>query len=127
MTKGPLSPHWQIYRWQLTMLLSLTHRGTGIFLSLGSLLFAYWLLAVASGPDRFAEVSTHINAWYGRIILTAFIFSLNYHLCNGIRHIFWDVGLGFEPRTAYLSGIVVVLVTVILTTVTCVLGSGVLS
>ncbi|MEX2353679.1 MAG: succinate dehydrogenase, cytochrome b556 subunit [Gammaproteobacteria bacterium] len=122
--KGPLSPHLGIYKWQITMLLSITHRATGIFLSLGLLLLTYWLLTLASGPEAYAQATTHINAWYGQIILFLFSFSLYFHLCNGIRHLFWDAGLGFEIKTFYSSGYAVIAASVVLTLVTWLAGGG---
>lgn len=122
--KGPLSPHLSIYKWQLTMLLSIVHRGTGIFLSLGLLLLSYWLLAVASGPDAYQGVVAHVNAWYGQLAILLFTFSIYLHLCNGIRHLFWDVGHGFEISTFHKSAYAVVVVAVILTLLTWGLGGG---
>ncbi len=120
----PLSPHLQIYKPQLTSLLSITHRGTGIFLSLGALLLCFWLLAVAAGPATYAKVSIYVAAWYGQIILILFIFSFYFHLCNGIRHLFWDIGMGLEIKTTYRSGYVVVIASIILTLISCWLGMG---
>ena len=119
---GPLSPHLQIYKPQLTSILSITHRGTGIFLSFGALLLGFWLLAIAAGPDVYALLSTHAAAWYGQLILLAFAFSLYFHLCNGIRHLFWDAGLGLEIETTYKSGYAVILVSLLLTAGTCYLA-----
>ncbi len=116
--QGPLSPHLQIYKPQLTSLLSIMHRATGVFLSLGALLLAYWLLSVAAGPEHFAKTGVIIRSWYGQIILFGFCFSLYYHLCNGIRHLFWDAGLGLELKTTYISGYAVVAASVLLTAVT---------
>ena len=123
-SKAPLAPHLQIYKWQLPMLLSIVHRGTGIFLSIGALLLSYWLLAIASGPPTYARVLILLRAWYGEALLAAFVFSLYYHLCNGIRHLFWDAGLGFDIKTAYRSGYLVIIVTLLLTAATCALGLG---
>ena len=120
----PLSPHLQIYKWQMPMLLSIVHRGTGIFLSIGALLLAYWLLAISAGPATYAKVLIHINAWYGKLLLIASAFSLYYHLCNGIRHLFWDAGLGLEIKTAYRSGYAVIIITLLLTIATVALGMG---
>lgn len=114
----PLSPHLQIYKPQLTSVLSITHRGTGIFLSLGALFFSCWLMAIANGPDAYNGVQPHITSWYGQVFLFLFVFSLYYHLCNGIRHLFWDIGLGFELRTTYLSGYSVIAATLVLTALT---------
>ena len=121
--QGPLSPHLQIYKPQLTSVLSITHRATGVFLSLGALLLCYWLLAVAAGPDIYATASTYIQAWYGQVVLFGFCFSLYYHLCNGIRHLCWDAGLGLELKTAYTSGYAVVTVSILLTLLTWFAGA----
>jgi len=111
----PLSPHLQIYRPQLTSVLSITHRLTGLALVAGTLVLAYWLLAAAAGPEAYASAQGLLGSWAGRIVLLVFSFSLFYHLCNGIRHLFWDVGLGFELKTAYASGNAVVIVSVAMT------------
>lgn len=103
-TERPLSPHLQIYKPQITSVLSILHRGTGLFLSLGTIAFAWWLLALADGPDAFATVRAAINSWVGQALLLAWTFSFFFHLCNGVRHLFWDAGLGFELKTAHASG-----------------------
>lgn len=119
----PTSPHLQIYKPQLTSVLSITHRGTGIFLSLGTLVLCYWLLAIAGGPAAYAEAQGIINSWYGQLLLFAWVASLYYHLCNGIRHLFWDAGYGLELKTTYASGYAVVAVSVILTVVTWIIAA----
>jgi succinate dehydrogenase / fumarate reductase cytochrome b subunit len=119
---GPISPHLQIYKPQLTSVLSIVHRGTGILLSFGALLLAYWLLSIAAGPEVYSKLAAHIGAWYGQVILFTFVFSLYYHLCNGVRHLFWDAGLGLEIETTYKSGYAVILITVILSVATCYFG-----
>ena len=113
----PLSPHLQIYRPQLTSVLSITHRGTGIALVAGTLVLVYWLLAAASGPESYASAQALLGSWIGRIVLLGFSFSLFFHLCNGIRHLFWDAGVGFELKTAYASGTAVVIVSVAMTVI----------
>ncbi len=100
----PISPHLQIYKPQLTSVLSITHRGTGIFLCLGLLVLCYWLVALAIGPATYAEAQALLGSVVGRLLLFVWTFSLFYHMCNGIRHLFWDAGLGLELETAYLSG-----------------------
>ena len=114
----PLSPHLRIYRPQLTSVLSITHRGTGIVLAAGALFLVYWLNALAAGADSFDHLRTLMAAWYGQAVLLGFSFSLFYHLCNGIRHLFWDVGMGFEIETVYRSGKAVVAVSIALTVAT---------
>jgi succinate dehydrogenase / fumarate reductase cytochrome b subunit len=114
----PLSPHLQIYKPQLTSVLSITHRGTGVFLTLGALFLSCWLLSIANGPESFTALQQHIVAWYGQVLLYAWVFSLYYHLCNGIRHLIWDMGRGLDIKTTYLSGYIVVAASVLLTIVT---------
>jgi succinate dehydrogenase / fumarate reductase cytochrome b subunit len=122
--KRPLSPHLQIYKPQLTSILSITHRGTGVFLSLGALLLSCWLVGLASGEAAFNNLQEYTSAWYGKIILIAFVFSLYFHLANGIRHLFWDVGMGLEISTTYKSGYAVLIASIILTVATLFLGGA---
>lgn len=118
MAEGPLSPHLQVYKPQLTSVLSITHRGTGVFLSLGALLLAYWLMSVAAGPEVYAQFHNHASAWYGQLLLLTFAFSLYYHLCNGIRHLFWDIGIGLEIESTYKSGYLTIAASILLTIAT---------
>jgi succinate dehydrogenase / fumarate reductase, cytochrome b subunit len=119
MTSGPrpLSPHLQVYRWQLTSVLSILHRFAGIGLSLGTILLVWWLVAAAEGPDSYARVQAFLGSWIGRILLFGWTVALFYHLCNGLRHLWWDTGRGFELRQVYASGWAVVAATVVLTVI----------
>jgi succinate dehydrogenase / fumarate reductase cytochrome b subunit len=94
----------QIYRWQYTMTLSILHRGTGIALSVGLLLFVYWLLAIAGGRESYERALAVFAHPLTRFALVGFSFAFFYHLLNGIRHLVWDVGYGFERNSARLSG-----------------------
>ncbi len=129
MAKGnrPLSPHLQIYRWQLTMVLSILHRLTGIALAPGAVLLVYWLLAAALWPARFATAQAFMGSWFGTLVLVGFSYALFYHLCNGIRHLCWDAGWGFDLKTAYASGWVMVGVSIALTAAAWIFGLTVLS
>ena len=100
----PLSPHLQIYKPQITSFMSIMHRVTGCALGVGTLLFAWWLVAAASGPAAYAQVHGFMGSILGRLILLGFTFALFYHLCNGIRHLFWDAGKGFELTTVTKTG-----------------------
>ena len=121
-SKRPLSPHLQVYKPQLTSVLSITHRGTGVFLSLGALALTCWLVALAISAELFNIFHQFMVTWYGKLFLASFVFSLFYHLANGIRHLFWDAGLGLEISTTYKSGYLMVLVSVALTAVTLFVG-----
>lgn len=121
----PLSPHLQVYRPQLTAVLSITHRATGLFLVLGSLLLVYWLHALAGGEARYAGAQEFFASFWGRSLLLLWSYALFYHLCNGIRHLFWDFGHGFELESLYRSGWVVVGSSVVLTAISWFLAIGV--
>jgi succinate dehydrogenase / fumarate reductase cytochrome b subunit len=121
----PISPHLQVYRPQLTSVLSILHRITGVALAGGTLLLAWWLVAAASGPEAYACVESFVGSWIGILALAGFSWALMYHLCNGIRHLFWDGGLGFALEDAYASGWAVVAGSVVLTAAAWVLAAGV--
>ena len=120
--KRPLSPHIQVYRWQWTMLLSISHRATGVALAVGTLLLVYWLAVAASGPEAFDTAQAVIGSFLGQLCLFGWTFALFYHLCNGIRHLVWDMGLGFELETAYRSGLAVLAASAGLTLLSWILG-----
>jgi succinate dehydrogenase / fumarate reductase, cytochrome b subunit len=105
----PLSPHIQIYRWPLSMALSIAHRATGIGLALGLILVTWWLLALASGPEAFATVQAVMRSWFGVLALFLWTLALYFHLGNGVRHLVWDAGYGFELEAARTSGIAVLI------------------
>jgi succinate dehydrogenase / fumarate reductase cytochrome b subunit len=104
-TERPLSPHLQIYRLQITSVLSILHRITGVALTLGTLLLTWWLVSAAYGPDAFANAQAFVGSWFGQLLLWGFTFALFYHLGNGIRHLAWDFGWGFELPQLRASGV----------------------
>jgi len=120
----PLSPHLQVYRPQLTSVLSITHRLTGVALAVGTLLLIYWLTAAAAGAEAFETAQSFIGSWFGRLLLFGWSLALFYHLCNGIRHLFWDIGAGLDLPTAYRSGYAVLIATVVLTLASWIAGYG---
>jgi succinate dehydrogenase / fumarate reductase cytochrome b subunit len=122
----PLSPHLQVYRPQLTSVLSILHRTTGVALVAGTLLLVYWLAAAAAGPEAFETARAVIGSFLGRLFLFGWTVALFYHLCNGIRHLFWDAGYGFELETAYRSGWLVVGVSGVLSLASWVVGYAML-
>ncbi|MGE5539571.1 MAG: succinate dehydrogenase, cytochrome b556 subunit [Gemmatimonas sp.] len=107
----PLSPHLQIYRPQMTSVLSILHRITGVGLGLGTLLLVYWIAAAATGPESFGRAQALMGSWFGYLVLFGFSVALFFHLANGIRHLFWDAGYGFELKSAYASGVAVLVMT----------------
>jgi succinate dehydrogenase / fumarate reductase, cytochrome b subunit len=111
----PLSPNIQIYRPQLTSVLSIANRITGVVLSIGAVGLVIWLSAAAAGPGSYATVQQAIGSWIGRFVLFGCTFAFFLHLCGGIRHLVWDTVHGFELRSIYTSGWSVVAVSVVLT------------
>lgn len=100
----PLSPHLQVYRPQITSVLSILHRATGCGLALGAMLTAWWMLALASGPEYFAVADGVMTSFIGHLVMMGSTWALAYHLCNGIRHLWWDLGLGFKMDQVTFSG-----------------------
>ena len=96
LVRRPLSPHLQIYRPQITSTLSIMNRITGVALSAGTLLMAAWLIAAASSPDAFYGVQAFTGSWFGRLLLFGWTVALFYHFFNGIRHLAWDAGYGYD-------------------------------
>ncbi len=111
----PLSPHLTIYRPQLTSLLSVLHRGTGVFITLAAVLLTAWVAALAAGPDYYGLLLALLGHWLGQLVLLGITFSLAYHLCNGIRHLVWDTGRALELQGVYRSGYAVLVASVVLT------------
>ena len=114
----PLSPHLQIYKPQITSILSILHRGTGIVLSVGSIILVLWIVTLTLGESTYLMYSNIINNWFGKFIIFGFTFALFYHLSNGIRHLFWDAGYGYDLNHAYISGISVIISSLLLTSMT---------
>lgn len=118
----PLSPHLQIYRWQLTSVLSILHRFSGIALAVGAILLVSWIGAAADGPGSYAGMQRFLGSWIGLILLFGWTVTLFYHLCNGIRHLWWDTGRGLELKSVYATGWTVLVATVALTIIAWVVG-----
>lgn len=125
----PRSPHLQIYRFGWTMSMSIFHRFTGVLQSVGLVLIVAWLMALGSGPKAFASAHAVTSHWLGKLVLAGWSFAFFYHLCNGIRHMCWDLGWGFEIPKAKRSAAAVLVTTVILTAgslwlAACTFGGG---
>ena len=114
-TARPLSPHLSVYRWQIQMMTSIVHRGTGIFLAFGMILVCVGLLALAWSENAFAELRAFCASWIGMLLLLGWTWSLAFHLLNGIRHLLQDVGLGYAPATFVRNGWIVTIGSFMLT------------
>ena len=118
VSRRPLSPHLQIYRLPLTAVLSIVHRITGFFLSIGVAALVAWLAAVAMGGTTYEAVHACFASLPGQGLLVAWSAMLYFHLCNGLRHLFWDAGHGFELRIVDITALLALIATVALTILT---------
>ena len=122
--KNPISPHLHIYRWHISSLLSITHRIVGIINLLALILMFLWLLAFSLGEINYELFLLVINSFFGKFILIGFTWSISFHILSGIRHLFWDMGYGFEIKTANISGLIVILCSLVVTIVFWLLARG---
>ena len=116
-TGRPLSPHLSIYRWPITMTLSILHRGTGVALSVGLIALVLWLQSIASGAGSYQTIMGWMDTVAGKLLLLGWTYAFFFHLSNGIRHLFWDAGRGFELRQAKFSAWTVVTASILMTAV----------
>lgn len=118
----PLSPHIQVYKMPLSAKLSILHRLTGLALCAGAVVLVFWLFSLAYFSGTAVSIHALFSSVFGKIILMVWTFAFFYHFCNGIRHLFWDTGKGFEIEQVNRSGIIVIIVAIIMTAVTWVVG-----
>ncbi|MBT3558844.1 MAG: succinate dehydrogenase, cytochrome b556 subunit [Rhodospirillales bacterium] len=114
----PLSPHLQVYRPQITSFISIMHRLTGVAMAFGTILFTYWLASAAYGAEAFERAQSLMGSWFGLVVLLGFTFSIYFHFANGIRHLFWDVGKGYEMETVRKTGWLVAIFAIVATVAT---------
>ena len=114
-SKNPLSPHLQIYRWHISSLLSIIHRISGVINLLALILIFFWLVILSLGESNYELFLLTINSFFGKFILIGFTWSMSFHVLSGIRHLCWDLGYGFEIKTANITGIIVITFSLALT------------
>ena len=126
MTERPLSPHLQVYKPQLTSVLSIMHRATGAALYFAALALIYWVYTVATGHEHYHVIANVLDHWVGKVVLYGVLFCVYYHLANGLRHLMWDTGKGLDLKTAYTTGWLVVAFSLVATglTVFLLMGGG---
>jgi succinate dehydrogenase / fumarate reductase, cytochrome b subunit len=122
--QNPISPHLQIYRWHISSLLSITHRIAGLVNLLALILMFFWLLTFSLGESNYELFLLAINSFFGQFILIGFTWSMSFHILSGIRHLTWDMGYGFSIKVANLSGIIVIISSLVLTIIFWLLGRG---
>jgi len=116
-SNNPLSPHLQIYRWHISSLLSITHRIAGVINLLALILIFFWLVVLSLGESNYELFLSIINSFFGKSILIGFTWSMSFHLLSGIRHLVWDLGYGFEIKTANISGTIVIITSLAVTVI----------
>jgi succinate dehydrogenase / fumarate reductase cytochrome b subunit len=121
-SRRPLSPHLQIYKMSLTLVMSGLHRITGSALYFGTLLMAWWLLAAASGPNAYANVEWFMGSLIGRLVLFGYSWALIHHTLGGIRHLIWDTEHGLEPPERELLAVATIVGSIVLTLIVWVIG-----
>ena len=124
--KNPLSPHLQIYRWHISSLLSITHRISGVINLLALILIFFWLIFLSLGENNYQSFLLIINSFIGKFILIGFTWSMSFHLLSGIRHLVWDLGYGFEIKTANITGIIVIISSLALTIIFWLFARGII-
>jgi succinate dehydrogenase / fumarate reductase cytochrome b subunit len=117
LKKRPLSPHLQVYNPQITSVMSILHRITGVILALGSLFLLWILVSLSMGEQSFATTSVFLATPIAKLALMGYAACLMYHLFNGIRHLFWDIGKGFDIPTVYRSGYAVIVLSLLSTAI----------
>ena len=116
-SRNPLSPHIQIYRWHVSSLLSRPHRISGVINLLALILIFFWLLILSFGESNYELFLIVINSFFGKFILIGFTWSMCFHILSGVRHLVWDMGYGFEIKTANISGIIVIIFSLVFTVI----------
>ena len=124
-SNNPLSPHLQIYRWHISSLLSITHRISGVINLMGLILIFFWLLVLSFGENNYELFLLIINSFFGKFILIGLTWSMSFHILSGIRHLAWDLGFGFEIKTANISGIIVIIFSLALTIIFWLFARGI--
>ena len=117
MNNNPLSPHIQIYNWHISSLVSISHRITGVINILVLTLICFWVWMLLLGSESYQVVFNFLNSFFGKLLIISFVWSYSFQILSEIRHWFWDLGYGFELKTSRITGILVILGSIIITTV----------
>ena len=120
--KNPLSPHLQIYRWQVNSLLSITHRIVGIVNIFSIILICLWSISLLLGEENYEVIKLLLQSFFGKFLITGLCWTYSFHILNEVRHLVWDLGYGFDLKTSKITGILVIIGSLILTTLIYFLG-----
>ena len=119
---NPLSPHLQIYKWQISSLLSITHRIVGVINFFAIVLICLWAILVVFGQSNYLNINTILNSSFGKFLIISLCWTFSFHILNELRHLFWDAGFGFDLKVAKITGILTLIGSFVLTIIFYILG-----
>ena len=122
--KNPLSPHLQIYKWQISSLLSITHRIVGVINFFAITLICFWRLSLLLGGESYEIIHEHFNSFYGKFIAISLCWTFSFHILNELRHLFWDLGYGFDLKISKITGVLALVGSFILTIIFYLIGNS---
>jgi len=122
--KNPLSPHLQIYRWHLSMILSITHRIIGVVNSVAMILICLWTVSFLFGEENYEIIKTIFQSFFGKLLITSLSWSFSFHILSEIRHLIWDLGYGFDLKTSKITGVITIIGSLALTILIYLLGEN---
>ena len=120
--KNPLTPHVQIYRWQISSLLSITHRIIGVINLVGITLICFWVISLLFGQSNYETIKFFLQSFFGKFFIVGLCWSFSFHVLNEIRHLFWDLGYGFDLKVAKITGALALIGSFVLTVIIFLLG-----
>ena len=122
--KNPLSPHLQIYRWHLSMILSIAHRIIGVVNSIAIILICLWTVSLLFGEENYEIIKVLFQSLFGKLLITSLSWSFSFHILSEIRHLIWDLGYGFDLKIAKITGIITIIGSLALTILIYLLGKN---
>ena len=122
--KNPLSPHLQIYRWHLSMILSITHRIIGIINSVAMILICLWTISLLFGEENYEIIKIIFQSFFGNLLIISLSWSFSFHILSEIRHLIWDLGYGFDLKISKITGIITIIGSLALTILIYLLGKN---
>ena len=123
---NPLSPHLQIYKWQISSLLSITHRIVGVINTLAITIICFWSLTLLLGAENYLTINKFFQSFFGKFVAVGLCWSFSFHILNELRHLFWDLGFGFDLKTSKVTGVMALVGSFLLTILFYLIGKNIL-
>jgi len=124
--KNPLSPHLQIYKWHLSMILSITHRIIGIVNSVAMILICLWTISLLFGEENYEIIKILFQSFFGKLLITSLSWSFSFHILSEIRHLIWDLGYGFDLKISKITGVITIIGSMVLTIIIYLFGKNII-